>query len=302
MLYKRSLLISSLLVFAVSGGLVFSQITKQNILQQKTLPDSIPSISRQRFILMGDVGTATLQQLYVGNAIKTNCFTFHDCQGVFILGDIIYEEGIVSATDPQLRSKLEEPYKDIDLPFYLVLGNHDYLGCVECYLEYAKTSTKWYFPSHYYNQDFEVVSFFVIDTENFDQAQQQWLKNQLATSTKTWKIVLGHRPIISEEQSKKYENWQGKKELKDIVCNSADFYISGHAHLLEDRGRLSGCNVHFLISGAGGSNTREMAQPFTGAFYAEENGFLSLAITHNTLQYTFIDKKGNMLYEQSVEK
>lgn len=251
---------------------------------------------------MGDVGTSAIQQFQVARAIKTKCTTDDNCKGIFILGDIIYENGIASIQDSQLRTKLEEPYKDIDLPFYLVLGNHDYLGCTDCYKNFSSINPKWHFPNRFYVQDFDAVSFFIIDTENFDAEQQKWLAAQIATSLKKWKIVMGHRPIQSEEVTKKGENWNGRKELKDIVCASVDFYISGHAHLLEDRGKIPDCKAHFLISGAGGSDVREMTKPFTGEFYAQENGFLSLVIIDNALTYTFINKQMSDLYHGQYAK
>ncbi len=253
----------------------------------------------QQFILMGDVGSASPQQFEVAEAIEEKCNAEANCQAVFILGDIIYEEGISSAQDPQLQNKLIEPYEDINLPFYLALGNHDYLDCAtECYIEFAKNNPKWHFPDRYYAQEFENISFFVIDTEKFDADQQQWLVDQLANSSKKWKVVLGHRPIISEENSKKGENWNGKQELRDIVCQSADYYISGHAHLLEDRGALNDCKTHHLISGAGGSYVRKIAEPFTGEFYAEENGFVTLINKGDALNYAFIDDDGEVLHQQ----
>jgi tartrate-resistant acid phosphatase type 5 len=287
------------LLFIITGFLtfVFLKYKNDNLGTEIVQPPEL--VTSQQFILMGDVGSASPQQFEVAEAIEEKCNVVGNCQAVFILGDIIYEEGISSAQDPQLQRKLIEPYEHINLPFYLALGNHDYLNCAtECYVEFANNNPKWHFPDRYYVQDFESISFIVIDTENFDVEQQQWLTDQLARSTKKWKVVLGHRPIISEENTKKGENWSGKQELRDIVCQSADYYISGHAHLLEDRGKLSDCKTHHLISGAGGSYVRKIAEPFTGEFYAEENGFLTLISKGDELQFEFIDDDGEVLHQQ----
>jgi tartrate-resistant acid phosphatase type 5 len=285
-------------LIVISAGLFFFTLRKRsNVGGKDTMNTSTEKIAspKEQFILMGDVGTAAPQQFQVADAIKSKCDTEQNCKAVFILGDIIYENGITSAKDPQLQTKLEKPYKDINLPFYLLFGNHDYLACSDCYLQFASGSAKWHFPKRYYQQDFDEVSFFVIDTEKFDIEQQKWLVDQIAGSTKEWKVVLGHRPIVSEESTKKGEDWSGRKKLQEIVCSSADYYISGHAHLLEDRGEDPDCKAHFLISGAGGSYVREITKPFTGKFYAEENGFLSLTVNNKEAKYEFINKEGKVL-------
>ncbi len=296
----RTRILGFLAVVALIGSFLLTQSPGR---KPGVLPTGAQThVSTEQFILMGDVGTAAPQQFAVADTLRKKCESEKMCKAVFLLGDLIYELGIASADDPQLQTKLEVPYKDIDLPFYLVLGNHDYVGCATCYLSFATGHPKWHFPNRYYVQEFDNVAFFIIDTEQFDPDQRFWLNKELATNQKRWNIVLGHRPIISEEESKKGENWNGKKELQDIVCAGADFYISGHAHVQEERKQLPGCTARFLISGAGGSEVRSIAQPFTGAFHAEENGFLSLKVTGTTVQYQFVNKEGTILREQTIEK
>jgi tartrate-resistant acid phosphatase type 5 len=40
--------------------------------------------------------------------------------------DNFYDEGVDSLDDEQFQTKFELPYADIDFPFWVVLGNHDY--------------------------------------------------------------------------------------------------------------------------------------------------------------------------------
>lgn len=287
---------------AIAGSMyVADKKVPPNTLQTQPSPAAgISGSAAEQFILMGDIGTASSEESQVADSLQKKCDTDGNCQGIFILGDIIYETGISSATDPQLQTKLEKPYAKINTPFYLVLGNHDYGGCTNCYTEFAQSHHKWHFPHRYYAQSFASVSFFVIDTENFDSHQQLWLTRSLAESQKPWNIVLGHRPIVSQETSKENEYWKGIESLREIVCNGADLYVSGHAHLLEERKQEPGCSAKFLISGSGGSTVRKIIQPFTGAFYAEENGFLSLTIEGERLSYSFINKSGELLHTASV--
>jgi len=249
-----------------------------------------------RFIFLGDTGTGDENQLKVAQAVKEHCDKYKNCQAVFILGDVICDEGVESIDDPQFTTKFEEPYKDINLPFYIAYGNHDYLGCTDCYLQYSNISEKWKMPSPYYKLSFaDLVSFLVINTEAFNSQQQNWLKQKLEKSHTPFKIVLGHKPLVTYETNYIKRNWPGKKELKNIVCQTADFYISGHAHLLEDNGILENCQVRQLISGGGGSTPRKIYPPHGGEFYFEGNGFLSLSVSEGKIEYAFFDKEGTLL-------
>jgi len=210
---------------------------------------------------------------------------------------VIYDEGVKSITDTQFTTKFENPYKDISLPFYILFGNHDYLGCTSCYLEYDKESPKWEMSSGYYLQKFNSISFYALDTENFDEEQKKWLTTQIKNDTSTWKIVLGHKPIKTFEETKVKEDWKGRDELKEIVCNSADFYVSGHSHILEDPGTINGCYVKQLISGTGGSYPREVQKPYQGNFFYEGNGFLVMTVQDNLMTINFFDKSGKSLHE-----
>ena len=49
----------------------------------------------------------------------------HQCNFAVLLGDNIYEYGPDGPTDPQFEQKFEAPYKDFDIPFFLVQGNPD---------------------------------------------------------------------------------------------------------------------------------------------------------------------------------
>lgn len=251
---------------------------------------------RHTFIMLGDAGTGIPVQTQVAEQVAAHCKQQRDCVAAFIAGDVIYDNGVKSVADPQFKTKFEQPYSSVELPFYIAYGNHDYLGCTECYLEYSQSSNKWKMPARYYQQDFDGVSFFVIDTEKFDVDQQKWLKEQLEQTQSTHKVVVGHRPLKTNEVEKVKENWQGKQELQDIVCTSAEYYISGHAHLLEEPGLIEGCTVKQLISGSAGSSPRQVHQYADSVFNASTNGFLSLQFQGNSSTYTFIDFQGAQLH------
>jgi 3',5'-cyclic AMP phosphodiesterase CpdA len=179
-----------------------------------------------RFIVMGDVGEGNTAQREVAVVIRDLCAA-EGCDFVVLLGDNIYDAGVDSVTDPQWMTKFEDPYRDVDLPFYAVLGNHDYGGCAvenpitgDCISEqgglgnewdvgaievaYTAESMKWEMPATYYTFQFENVGFVALDTNSilWDDTthgdQWAWWSTALSDlATADWIITLGHHPYLS---------------------------------------------------------------------------------------------------------
>jgi tartrate-resistant acid phosphatase type 5 len=302
--YKKkvfAVIILGVILFGALAAISFFQSTHLASTQDK-LSLTSPAPAPQRFILTGDTGSGSPNQFAVASAMATHCQTEKNCTAAFILGDVFYEAGVKSVDDPQFTQKFEVLYQPVHIPFYIVYGNHDYLGCRECYLQYTSHSSIWKMPAAYYAQNFSSVSFFIIDTEKFNLEQQVWLKEALEQSTAKWKIVLGHRPIESTEVTKVNEDWGGRAALKDIVCHNADFYIAGHAHILEDRGVISGCEVKQVVGGAGGAELRTSLDPNQDLFYRSTYGFISLLVDEHQADVQFVDTKNTKIYENLVEK
>lgn len=302
MISKRSQLFYSVVLITFLTGLAWGFLYQK----QHPLSQTISSITKppviHRFVMLADTGAATPAQFEVAKSVKKVCDEKQNCEAAFIAGDIIYENGVSSENDPQFKTKFEDPYHDIELPFYIAYGNHDYIGCAECYLAYTQKSSKWRMPAAYYVQMFDDVSFFVIDTEKFSSAQQQWLRDALAVSTAKWKIVVGHRPLKTYEVTKVGENWNGKQELQDIICHNADIYVAGHAHILEDNNAIGDCSVQQLVVGGGGAYHREATADHHETFLEEGNGFATLAISLTVTDVTFFDKDGTTLFDRTIQR
>ncbi len=104
-----------------------------------------------RFIAIGDTGTGAPEQARVAAAMRDKCER-DGCDFVVLLGDNIYESGPTGLEDPQWQSKFEQPYADLDLPFYAVLENHDVgvlpgfgynPSAVPFEIGYTERSSKW---------------------------------------------------------------------------------------------------------------------------------------------------------------
>jgi hypothetical protein len=173
-----------------------------------------------RFVAMGDTGKGNTEQRDVAVQVRDLCAR-EGCDFIALLGDNMYDAGPESVTDPLWNTVFEEPYRDIDLPFYAVLGNHDY-GGVLLFTEYGglgnefhkgpievmytMRSARWEMPDTHYTISFGNVGFVMLDTNSilWDDAtngdQRAWIGGAIAdlrADGADWIIAMGHHPYRS---------------------------------------------------------------------------------------------------------
>ena len=204
-----------------------------------------------RICIVSDTGSGSEEQYRVAKSIKR----YHDSNqldAVLLLGDNIYEDGVASVEDKQFHTKFELPYKDIDLPFYLLLGNHDYanlLGTEAYYshaihqIRYDKLSDKWNMPRRYYSVKFGNCEFFMLDTNLDNMTSQEiseqirYMKKKIKTSKKPNKFICGHHTWRSTG-GHGYANMQFEKFMRKLVVGTnVKAYFCGHDH----------CKNHIII-------------------------------------------------------
>lgn len=162
----------------------------------------------------------------------------HSIELGLLLGDNFYPYGLKSETDNQFTDKFVNIYQDLAIPFYAVLGNHDYglwqpgfgdwraqIALTKSPLNPALKKTEgeirlWNMPSRYYNfvprTGSGLTEFFALDTEpahhyrfnTFEKdgkdsdeywfSQLDWLRESLISSTAKWKVVFGHHPLLND--------------------------------------------------------------------------------------------------------
>jgi tartrate-resistant acid phosphatase type 5 len=204
---------------------------------QANAPDAVvidatppPEPVVMRFAALGDTGKGNDGQRRVAAALADACTQYGGCRFAILLGDNIYDSGAEDAQDPQWDEKFQDPYADVDMPFYATLGNHDYgapailqsfAGGIgvdptrgQAQLDYAAQQDKFRMPSSFYRFSegpVELVSLntasmfwrdltFIEDITGFalinDQQEEtlpQWAANPLAS----WRIAFGHHPYLS---------------------------------------------------------------------------------------------------------
>ncbi len=251
------------------------------------------------FIIIGDAGTQNGVQAALGQTIAGLCAQKAQpdnpgCHFAAAAGDNIYFIGALTPSDRQFDTAFEDIYAPVNIPFYLVLGNHDNgltgqspgIGDnqVEYHYRSNRPSTNWNMPARYYTHRWgEVLELFTMDSDTIDgdssslpvdlaydsAFQRQWLAEALRLSPARWKISMSHYNYISNgnygDGSPSF-----KAAMEEAICDHVQFHIQGHEHDLRWLKPVESCGrTEFIVSGAGG---RTETRPASNLGFEERKG------------------------------
>jgi len=241
---------------------------------------------------------------------------------VITVGDNFYENGVRSIDDRKWQSSFHDVYTapSLDIPWYAVLGNHDYRGSADAQIQRTDHDERWKMPGRYYSLERPVggsdALFVFLDTNPFigryrrqtwrypdldtqDPLEQlRWLDEVLGGSMAAWKIVVGHHPVFSGGA------YHGPtKELMDrlrpvLEKHGVQVYLSGHDHnlqLLKPPGP-----THYVVSGAGSRARKAGSLEHTLFARGGVCGFVAATLTDDRLNLEYIDHEGGVLYESTI--
>lgn len=240
---------------------------------------------------------------------------------VVTLGDNFYETGPASPDDPIFRTAFEQVYvaPSLQVPFWVTLGNHEYMGSVRGHLEYAAKrmgSGRWTLPARHWARTLDLpggatAKLIFIDTSPFigryrlgghsdvgaqdTRAQLAWLAAELAEPGHAWRIVFGHHPAWSGGIRPDDEDIR-REVLPVLLRGKADLYASGHEHHPEvvRRGGLLQ-----LIAG-NGSECRPIGKPGGALYQGQHLGFASLSLSAGRMTLRQHDETGAVRHELAV--
>ena len=263
-----------------------------------------------RFIALGDQGSAGPTQRQVADAMR-KVIGETGIDFVTLLGDNFYPSGVSSVTDSQWQDKFESIYTGPQferIPFFAVLGNHDYDGNADAEIEYTrypKGSGRWWMPRAWYSEDIGRtpegrpllrVVFLDTNTNRLDKLIEQrlFLSEEMARAPHpVWKMVLGHHPIRSP-------NVNGRKDslshwlLPTMKEYDVDLYLAGHDHNLQFLAQPG--EPAYVTSGGGGRSTHSIdALEKPVVFGRQTNGFVLFDVNAKRLSFSFYDAAANRL-------
>ena len=241
-------------------------------------------------------------------------------EAVLALGDVHHFEGVASVNDPLWLTNFELIYDhpELMIPWYPVLGNHEYRGNTQAVLDYAHVSRRWCMPSRYYSLRFEddgiTVRVIMLDTTPLidkyrndsitypdahlqdADAQLAWLEAELAAATEDWVIVTGHHPVYADTPKDESERTDMQARVGEILRrHRVDFYICGHIHNFQHI-RPAGQKVDYVVNSSA-SLSRTKVKAVEGAqCISDEAGFARLTATATTLTLDLINAEGKTLH------
>lgn len=257
---------------------------------------------------VGDQGSGNLQQWRVAMGMEHAAERSGGVNMVWLLGDNFYGRPLSGTGDLSWQLRFERVYWGKWLsrvPFYAVLGNHDYPQSADSEIAYsreAKGSRRWQMPDYFYTRDFGKadgrpllrVVFINSSAPREGLLQQAEFIRQAFSApgpAPIWKVVAAHIPLRNLGG-----NGDDAALLDDLLPvlqqSGVDLYVSAHDHdqqLIVRPGEPA-----WVISGGGGQSL-DALPPSAGqqALYAASRpGFTGLQFTAQRLQLAYYDENG----------
>jgi len=293
-------------------------LDQANPQDSQKVPSVPPEGAGRWSFALGDIGTGGPGQVTVA-AVLARTAKLYRPAFIVLLGDNFYERGVSSITDSLWLSRFEYMYDStaLPVPFYAILGNHDYLqrGSVEAQIAYTTLSTRWRMPATYYtfvdtvtfrDRQNVTVRWVGIDSDalvrNLQLPRQvSWIDSVLAADTSHWTIVFGHHPLFGTGP---YGNTpELQQSLRPVLeRHRVTIYLAAHAHNLQVSRPING--VTYVVSGGGAAFDR--AHPIDAspeiAFGMVTGGFAAIAVLHDHLLVQMIDHHGWQLFETTLTR
>jgi tartrate-resistant acid phosphatase type 5 len=310
------------ILFVASQAVVASRFLPATLLAKTTSPSPPPN--RLNFLIFGDWGRQGEQDQVEVATQMANASKDLNPKFIISVGDNFYNNGVQSVDDPHWQKSFEDVYRDpaLSVPWYCILGNHDYHGNCDAQVAYNKTNPRWNMPARYYVQSQQIdaittADFFYLDTTPMVKSyykngkeptrpnvitqdvpkQLAWFKAALAASKAQWKIVIGHHPIYSGG---------GHGDMPELIENilpllqehKVQAYFNGHDHDLQ---HLVAGNVNLFDTGAGSQHTLTFYTK-RSKFAKSCSGFTTVSLQPDKMAVRMIDNRGNQVYATSVAR
>ena len=244
-----------------------------------------------------------------------------DIEFVVAAGDVHHFEGVRSTADPLWMTNYELIYShpDLMLPWYAILGNHEYRGNTQAVVDYSQVSARWNVPAPYYTKVMEedgttlrlvmldtppLLEKYRKDTEKYPDACKQdwqrqlsWLDSVLTAAKEDWVLVVGHHPVYAYTDKSDSERADMQKNVDTILRRhkNVDMYLCGHIHNFQHI-RKPGCGIDYVVNSSG-SLSRPDVKPVDGTVFCSGlSGFSLITVDKKELNLHMMDKDGKVIH------
>ena len=257
-----------------------------------------------RFAVIGDYGSGDQSEADVANLVKSWRPDF-----IITTGDNNYPDGSHETIDANIGQFYHEfifPYigafgEGADQNrFFPTLGNHDWnTSGAQAYFDYFALTEN----ERYYDFIWGPVHLFALDSDSREpdgvgrsSNQAIWLREGLANSTATWKIVYMHQPPYSSgiNGSVDWARWPYKEWGATAV-------LAGHDHTYE---RLEIDSLPYFVNGLGGGVIYPFGEPLGGSQvrYNADYGAMLVEATEEYITFQFINRLSDVIDSFSITR
>jgi len=282
------IIIGAMVAIVVLGILIAIAVLWTGSMNRRVFPNPTYSNSTDyiHFVVIGDFGFGNGIQKETAVGMANYCANVKQCDFIISTGDNIYESGVSSPYDPQLKTKFEDIYNQDslkDLDWFSVLGNHDYKKSPEAEIQYSDVNSHWKMPHYYFNFTKESrgksfnLTFVMTDTnpfvtdyltsssmntsalnrqQSYNVDQLNMIENILSQnmgSNDSWTIVVGHHPVYSAGYH--YNTPELRQQFEPLFAKyKLPLYLCGHDHFLNWLTNPSIGPTQYVLSGGGAAD------------------------------------------------
>jgi hypothetical protein len=271
------------------------------------------------FALVGDSGGGSTAQYNVARQIELAAPNL-----VLHLGDIVYDSFKSNSADLRFLSVYRNQMREV--PWFTTMGNHDidvlerdtaYLAAMVLPTNSASGT------EHYYSFDHGEAHFVCLfipdlkfrpDLASFaltnGSTQYHWLTNDLAGTSKPWKILFFHSPISTSSfhagEDDNANNISDQIDLQQIILPIASNFgvqiiFNGHDHNFERFAPIQG--VHRVVSGGGGRSVSDMfRRDETSSQFYSRSHFVRARLNAERLQIEAVDDHGEIFDSMVIHR
>ncbi|XP_057291994.1 uncharacterized protein LOC130614585 isoform X1 [Hydractinia symbiolongicarpus] len=296
---------------------------------ESSVVDCRKSSSELCFPIIGDIGGVphppyqTPSQKKVANLLGKVTAKLN-CKFIVGVGDNFYFTGVKNVNDPRFLLTFERTYSDpsLNIPWYMIAGNHDHAQNISAQIEYTKVSTRWKYPDYYYSVVYPIpdsnktVEIVMIDTTMLcwynkksgsppPEVQYKWIENKLKDSRADYLIVAGHHPVLSAGTHGNtpclIEKLKPLFEKYDVTA-----YFSGHDHNLQHI-KEKDSSVHYFISGSGNfvdsrMTSKNKLSPSSLKFeHGLFGGFILARVNKDFMELHYTNTEPKKLYQLKIK-
>ena len=242
--------------------------------------------------------------------------SFADAHAVFLLGDNFYPAGIVGGVhDPQFRLFGQMVARDMQCPFFAILGNHDHMGNVQAQLEYSRIDSRWNMPSLFYFHRFENdACVWFLDTNPLTDHSSQaiWLDSAIEARARTchWLIVVGHHPVYSAGEYRRARDTRRVRTwlLPILQKHNVHLYLTGHEHQSQILKDPEYKTIHIIAGAISDMRGQPLYEDDDFLIWGDAHrlALLSLTISRSVIKYEFhaadLPRSSSLIYSGRVSK